>query len=195
MAVRVGCCGFLVSKFRYYQSLTLVKVNSAFYALPKITLLEKWRRDAPETFEFTVKAHKSISHIHRLAPTRECVEAYGRMREICQALRSQLLLIQTPASLKPLEETFLAAERFFKRVRGELIFLWETRGPEWWRSKARGRLERLLKEYGVVHVTDPFLEEPAYMGMVVYLRLHGLGKKPYYYQYLDDELRLGSKVK
>lgn len=195
MAIKVGCCGFPVAKSRYYKSLSLVEVNSTFYTLPKLSLLERWRKDTPETLEFTAKAHQNISHIHRLEPNPECLEAYDRMREICQTLRSRLL-IQTPASLKPLEETLLAAERFFKRVRGDLTLLWETSGPEWWTDQTRKRLKRLLREYGVVHVTDPFLGEPAYTENVVYMRLHGLGARPYYYQYSDDELKiLESKVK
>ncbi|MEM3736891.1 MAG: DUF72 domain-containing protein [Candidatus Bathyarchaeia archaeon] len=190
LAVKVGCCGFPVAKSRYYQSLDLVEVNSTFYTIPKIQLPERWRKEAPESFEFTVKAHKSISHIYKLEPTPECLESYRRMAEICKTLRSRLLLIQTPASVKPLDRTFLAAECFFKAVGGELTLLWETRGPEWLEGHACKRLGQLLRDYGVVHVTDPLIREPVYAGRMVYVRLHGLGSRLYYYQYSDEELKL-----
>jgi len=190
LSIRVGCCGFPVAKPKYYNSLKLVEINSTFYSTPKTSLVEKWRREAPEDFEFTVKAHKSISHIHRLEPTPECLEAYSQMLKICQTLRTRLLLIQTPASLRPLDETYQAAERLCKKVGGALRLLWETRGLEWGKDQARERLERLLRRYGVIHVTDPFLSEPVYVGEVFYARLHGLGKRLYYYQFSDEELKL-----
>ena len=39
------------------------------------------------------------------------------------------------------------------------------------------------------HVVDPFKTLPVYVGKTAYFRLHGLGKRLYYYQYSDEELK------
>jgi hypothetical protein len=52
-----------------------------------------------------------------------------------------------------------------------------------------GKLGRVLKNLDVAHVTDPLRMLPAYTGEVAYFRLHGLGKRMYYYQYSNADLR------
>jgi len=60
--VRVGCCGFPVSRKRYYESFRVVEVQQTFYKLPSRETLERWRREAPPDFEFTVKAWQVVTH-------------------------------------------------------------------------------------------------------------------------------------
>ncbi|MFQ5761639.1 MAG: DUF72 domain-containing protein [Candidatus Bathyarchaeia archaeon] len=193
MAISVGCCGFPTSKVKYYAAFPVVEVNSTFYGFPKPALMEKWRREAPDGFEFTVKAHQVISHAAKLKPTRECIHAYQRMLEVCRLLKSRFLLLQTPASLRPTEEVFQNAEKFFKAAAamGESYvgLVWETRGPAWQQPRSKPRLRKLLEKHGVSHVTDPLLAPPVWESEVVYYRLHGCGPRLYYYEYSNTELR------
>jgi len=190
MTLKVGCCGFQVGMPRYFQTFDTVELNSTFYKYPSLKLVEKWRRAAPEAFEFTVKTHQDISHRVRLQPSKECIAAFERMRQICAILRSRVVLIQTPASFGSTEENLATAEDFFKKVdRDDLALAWETRGDAWNAPKTRERLRSLLSEVEVTHVTDPCLVEPAYSTpKLAYLRLHGLGERMYYYQFTDREL-------
>lgn len=193
----MGCCGFPTSKARYYKAFNLVELNSTFYTYPKLALVEKWRTEAPKGFEFTVKAHQDISHNCKFELPPACVNAFNRMREICEALDSKILLIQTPASFRPIQENMLRARKFFNRVdRRELTVVWETRGPEWNEPQVRSELGKVLEELDVPHVTDPFKAMPVYTGKIAYFRLHGLGARMYYYQYSNEELRsLVDKIK
>jgi hypothetical protein len=110
------------------------------------------------------------------------------MKEICKTLKARILLIQTPGSLRP--DKLGDAERFFRKIsRGGLCIVWETRGPAWETPDIRRKLTETLREVEVSHVTDPFVTMPAYMSDVAYFRLHGLGKRLYYYQYTNIELR------
>ena len=61
-AVRVGCCGFPVSRPRYFKSFGVVEVESGFYQPPKPSTAERWRSEAPEGFQFMVKAWQLITH-------------------------------------------------------------------------------------------------------------------------------------
>ena len=60
--VKVGCCGFRSSQSSYYRLLPAVEVQHSFYQPPKVATLEKWRREAPVNFEFTLKAWQLITH-------------------------------------------------------------------------------------------------------------------------------------
>jgi uncharacterized protein YecE (DUF72 family) len=185
--IKVGCCGYPTSMEKYYEKFQLVEINRTFYKYPKITTVTGWREKAPINFEFTVKAHQDISHKFRfeLEPS---VKAFKRMVKICKTLKAQILLIQTPGSLRP--DKLNKAEKFFEKAKREdLCMVWETRGPAWEKQNVKEKLVKTLQRLNVPHVTDPFVAMPAYTSDIAYFRLHGLGKRLYYYQYTDKELR------
>lgn len=193
MTVKVGCCGYRVSKSRYQEAFQLVELNSTFYRYPRISTVEKWRKESPWDFEFTVKTNQEISHKHKLK--KDLVfKAFDRMKKICEVLHAYVMLMQTPRSFTP--DLLRDAYAFFKCVdRGGLSLVWETRGDQWEKSEVRNELRRILKDVDVPHVTDPFRIMPTYVGRVAYFRLHGHGKRMYYYQYTDVELeKLHSQV-
>ena len=191
--IKVGCCGYPVSMKRYYENFSLVELNTTFYNYPRISTVEGWRAKAPENFEFAVKAHQDISHKFRLKPERACLEAFEKMKEICKILKSKILLVQTPASLRP--DKLEDVKEFFSKINREgLTVVWETRGPAWEKTEVRKKLADILKELDVPHVTDPFKISPVYTGKIAYFRLHGLGEKLYYYQYSDKELKKLHKI-
>jgi uncharacterized protein YecE (DUF72 family) len=173
---------------RYFESYSLVELNSTFYEYPRLETVEGWREKAPENFEFTVKAHHDISHKARMRVDENSLKAFETMKQICKTLKAKILLFQTPGSFRP--DKLGEAEKFFENInREDLTLVWETRGPEWEKSEVVEKLRQVLSRLGVVHVTDPFRVLPAYTGQIAYFRLHGLGVGLYYYQYTDDELR------
>lgn len=46
----------------YARHFLVVEINSSFYNFHKVDTYEKWRRETPLIFEFTLKCHQSISH-------------------------------------------------------------------------------------------------------------------------------------
>jgi len=173
---------------KYFEKLSLVELNTTFYQYPRIETVMGWRKKAPKNFEFTVKAHQDISHKSKMKVEDASIQAFDQMKQICKMLNSKILLFQTPASFKP--DKLAEAEKFFKKIKREdLALVWETRGPEWEKTEAYKKLERVLKELDVTHVTDPFKTMPAYTGEIAYFRLHGLGEQMYYHQYSDVELQ------
>lgn len=185
--IKVGCCGFPISQTKYYETFSLVELNSTFYKYPTPSTAEKWRTKAPENFEFTVKAHQDISHKYRLR-IEESIDPFERIKQICRILNAKVILIQTPASfsVKDLEK----AEEFFRKInREDFVLVWETRGASWESEESLKRLKDVLSKIDVTHVTDPLKLMPAFTSDLAYFRLHGLGERLYYYQYTNDELR------
>jgi uncharacterized protein YecE (DUF72 family) len=186
--IKVGCCGFPTSMKKYFETFSLVELNSTFYQYPRMETVEGWRKKAPKNFEFSVKAHQDISHKAKLKVEESSLQAFERMKKICKVLNTQILLIQTPGSFRP--DRLVDVEKFFKIVNREgLVLVWETRGPVWETAEVYKRLGQILDRLDVVHVADPLRVMPAYVGEIAYFRLHSLGKQMYYYQYSDTELQ------
>jgi len=192
--IKIGCCGYPTSMKKYQENLNLVELNTTFYKYPRPTTLTKWRKNAPENFEFTVKAHQEITHKHKLK-TEPSIKPFEQMKRICNALKAQILLIQTPPSFRP--DKLQDAYNFFQKINREnLTIAWETRGPNWNTPTTRKKLAKTLQELNITHVTDPFKTTPTHTNNTIYLRLHGLGKRMYYYQYTNRELeKLHSLIK
>src|SRR5918992_1690110 len=55
-------CGFTTGAGAYFRKFPVVEVQQTFYDPPPIATVEKWRRQAPADFEFTMKAWQVITH-------------------------------------------------------------------------------------------------------------------------------------
>ncbi len=205
MELLVGCCGWDYLRgedlgianwrSRYPHKLALyaahfpvVEVNSTFYRLPRVTTAERWRALADgvdETFEFTVKVNREVTHRARFRGEK-ALDAFRRTLEIATALRSRVLLLQTPPSFGPEPKNVEALRMFLEKIpRGEVQLVWEPRG-NWGEELVAG----IVREYGLVHCSDPFRRMPIPQGPFVYVRLHGSppGKRMYRYTYTDSDL-------
>jgi len=57
----IGCCGFQVSRQKYFKEFQLVEIQNTFYKLPWLETAVKWREQAPVDFEYTMKAWQGIT--------------------------------------------------------------------------------------------------------------------------------------
>ncbi|MBW8456855.1 MAG: DUF72 domain-containing protein [Thiobacillus sp.] len=94
----------------YGEHFRTVEINSTFYRMPTVALLENWAGEVPADFRFVLKAPQRITHQRRLAGADEEV---GYLLDVAATLQSRLgaLLFQLPPSLKkdvPRLEAFLA---------------------------------------------------------------------------------------
>jgi len=173
----------------YARLFPVVEINSSFYRFHKTETYQSWRNEVPESFEFTIKCHESISHKARLRATEESLKAMEKIAEAAEACGAKVLLLQTPASLRAGEETIEEAAAFFESVKKEGITLaWETRGESWEKEEARCALKEILERFEVIHVTDPFKLEPVFLSGFAYFRLHGLPSYNLNYTYTNNQL-------
>ncbi|MGB9181983.1 MAG: DUF72 domain-containing protein [Pyrinomonadaceae bacterium] len=201
--VKIGCCGFRMSRSEYMRHYPVVEVQHTFYQPPKLTTLEQWREGAPKGFEFTLKAWQLITHEARsptyrrlkrelteaeraqcgaFRPTAIVREALATTLACAEALKAKCILFQCPASFTPTPRNVENLREFFsniKRKRGQHL-CWEPRGD--WPVEL---IRTLCRELKLAHVVDPFKSRTVTPDLC-YFRLHG--RTGFRYSYEDDEL-------
>ena len=198
----VGCCGWAAARARYCEQFRTVELQSTFYQPPAVDLAERWRREVPQEFRFSLKAWQLITHpatsptyrklktplpektrlaVGGFQPTEEVWRAWEVTLAIARAVRAAVIVFQCPRSFRPTQEHARNLEAFFRGVgRCPHLLAWEPRG-DWPQDLVRDLCTRL----GLIHCVDPFAGQPVTRG-VRYLRLHGRGG--YRYRYSDAEL-------
>jgi len=205
--VKVGTCGFNRSRKLIFSELDVVELQQTFYDPPPT---EKLAAEAPQGFEFTVKAWMLVTHKYTktlwrrikrrlpgrrenygfFQPTEEVEWAWSETVRAARAVGARIIVLQSPASFRPSDQNISNVESFFKRhVNEGFLLAWEPRG-EWWEHPHI--LVRLSSTYGVVIVGDYLRGRvPEYFPEGVgYTRLHGLGggEVNYRYKYTDEDL-------
>src|SRR2546421_1503364 len=113
MELRIGCTGWSyegwIGSFypktmeqtdylkHYSNVFNITEINSTFYRIPSLSMARKWDQDTPETFIFTAKLPKIITHESRLKPG----PYLDQFLQSIQPLGSKMaiLVIQLPPSL------------------------------------------------------------------------------------------------
>ncbi len=216
MIIKVGCCGFPGGKKKYFSQFRLVEVQQTFYKLPRLKTVKKWVNEAPEGFEFTIKAWQVITHPHTsptwrkigkeipekkrekygfFKPTDEVFEAWVKTKEIAETLKSKIVVFQSPPSFSCIKENIENMDSFFSSIdRGKLLLGWEARG-EWLERK--DEIAKVCRENSLIHIVDLFWDNPCTTTEISYFRLHGLGRRyNYKTKYKKEDLnQLLRKIK
>jgi uncharacterized protein YecE (DUF72 family) len=215
MVIVVGCCGFAIpgGMRSYYREFDSVEIQCTFYNIPRLETIEKWRIEAPPSFEFVPKVFQGITHPSSsstwkrfrgklssvsgdterygfLRPTEEVVSCWKTMIEICTRLRSEAVLLQTPPSISYSETNVSNMEKFLTTVkRKNVAICWEPRGD--WNDNP-DKIKQTCSRLDLVHVIDVMRREPVSEHEISYIRLHGLNTREfdYEYAYSDQELFL-----
>jgi uncharacterized protein YecE (DUF72 family) len=112
-AVHVGCSGWQYADWRgrlypqgqpqrrwlelYAQRFETVEINSTFYRLPKRDAVARWVQQTPDSFIFTVKISRYLTHIRRLTNTAEGLALFAeRIEPLIEGRRLGPLLWQLP---------------------------------------------------------------------------------------------------
>ena len=200
---KVGTCGFGVAQAKYARTFSCVEIQHTFYEPPQLTTLERWRRQMPADFEFTLKAWQLITHEpksptyrrlkRQLSATEKKEAGYFRSTAIvneawrstlasAEALKAQTILFQCPASFKQTAENIACMEKFFDSIdRHGLNLCWEPRGN--WDA---GVIRSVCTSLGLSHAVDPFINKTVTPNRY-YFRLHGA--TGWRYQYDLGELK------
>ncbi|MDX6304757.1 MAG: hypothetical protein QOI77_1726 [Blastocatellia bacterium] len=199
---KVGTCGFGLAKDAYAKAFSCVEVQHTFYQPPQPKTLERWRREMPADFEFTLKAWQLITHdaksptFRRLKrklaesekheagyfrPTAIVKEAWEVTRAAARTLRTKTILFQCPASFRQTKENIANLEKFFSAIdRQDLTLCWEPRGN--WDNAI---VASICADLELCHVVDPFVAKTMTPSRC-YFRLHG--RQGWRYQYESGEL-------
>jgi len=194
--IYVGTCGFSASHSKYFKEFNVVEIQKTFYTPISQSLAEKWRREAPENFVFTLKAPQAITHPPN-SPTyrrykgkignfgffklnEDVMGSWENFLTIAKILKAKFILFQTPASFKEKEENIENIYNFFSKVVRIAPYGWEPRGN--WSDEV---VKKICKDLDLIHVVDPFKRKSLW-GEFSYYRLHGMGG--YNYKYSESEM-------
>ena len=171
----------------YSRAFNFVEVNSTFYNVPPLEQVERWRKLVPHDFQFAVRAHRELTYGRVFQRTPEAFAAFQKMKQICDALKTDILHLQTPASFELSEAIIDEFNQFVSSLDlGKLRLVLEIRGVR--PSKLPIKLSRIMQNYNMIHCVDVSKGEmPAYDSDMLYSRLFGKGKQNVY-QPTDEEL-------
>ncbi|RLE82026.1 MAG: DUF72 domain-containing protein [Thermoprotei archaeon] len=211
--IKVGTCGWSIKGGRknYFKVFKLIEIQQTFYKLPRVETSRKWRMEAPQDFDYTMKAWQVVTHPPSapswrraglkidasardkygfLKPTEENLKAWEETLEVAKGLKASVIVVQTPPSFGFSEENVKNVETFFSTVKRNGIDLgWEPRGT--WNSHL-DVVKKLVDSLDIIHIVDVLRRDSVSAHDVAYFRLHGLGGKEvnYRYKYTDEDLEL-----
>lgn len=200
-SLHVGCAGWAISGanqkafpgsgshlHRYAQIFNAVEINSSFYRNHRPETYRRWAGAVPETFRFSVKFPRTITHQVGLRDGRELLPDFlAGVHELGPRLGCLLLQLPPRLAWDP-----AAADPFFEALRrlhdGPVAC--EPRHASWF----NGAVDRALSIHGIARVAaDPALSMrarvPAANRGVQYLRLHG-SPRMYYDSYTSQTIKL-----
>ena len=171
---------------RYAQVLNAVEINSTFHRSHRPATYERWAATVPDTFQFSIKLPRAITHYSGLVRTQGLLDAF--FAEIAPlGEKAGCLLVQLPPKL---EFTLRTARSFVAALRDRFDkgIAIEPRHASWFNQHA----DRMLEALRVTRVVaDPLRSpegaEPGGWKGLAYFRLHG-SPRTYYSSYTDEYL-------
>jgi len=159
-------------KLREYGKLfDFVEVNSTFYQYPRLSTVRSWRQTVPDGFVFSVKCHRDATHVYGLRPVEGTFQALERMFQVCRFLRSDMLVLQTPASMVFNDDFSALSKTLANLTPSGTHLIWEARRP------GGGRLpESLMKfmaEENIVQAVDLTRRDAPEGQEILYSRVFG----------------------
>lgn len=167
----------------YAKHFNTAEVNMTFYRFPWRNVVKGWYNKTPEDFRFTLKVHRSITHVHKLRNVKKLLNSFYDM---ASPLKEKLgcLLYQLPPSMHLDLERL---EAFIEMLPADKVHAFEFRHNSWYCRN----IYRLLKKHKAVFcaVSAPgFPEDLEVTANAAYIRFHGKGSW-YSYDYSGKELK------
>lgn len=136
----------------YSHSFPTVEGNSTFYAVPPKSTFQKWRDSSAETFQFSFKFPRKISHELRLTRCDvELNEWLDRLSVLHEANRLGPTFLQLAPSFS--FRYFPQLETFLKKLPTDWPWAVEVRHQDWFdKSDKEFRLNELLQGLGIDRV-------------------------------------------
>lgn len=126
----------------YSHQFNTVEINNTFYRMPNAKVLESWCQQTPETFSFSIKASRQITHQLRLKGAEDSVKyLFTQVRAL--GARLGPVLFQLPPFLKKDTERLRV---FLQLLPKDVMSVIEFRNLEWFCDE----IYDLLKAHNVI---------------------------------------------
>ena len=137
----------------YGEHLPAVEINNTFYRLPKREVIANWAEQVPDTFRFSIKASRRITHFKRLKETDEVLEymlsAVGVLGD-----RLGVVLFQLPPNFK---KDMDRLGPFLEMIPEDVRAAFEFRNASWFDDE----VHEALRAHGAALVVADTNEEDA----------------------------------
>ncbi len=198
-SIRVGTAGWSIPRTsaesfpgsgshleRYAHVFPCAEINSTFYRSSRLSTYARWAVSVPETFRFSVKAPRAITHDAALACTPAQLRVF--LDEV-QTLGSKLgaILFQLPP--KGVLDAAVAST-FFAVLRDQYAgpVALEPRHQSWFTPEVNSLLQKFrISRVATDPIRTPGAAHPGGDTGLVYYRLHG-SPRPYYSAYTSEYL-------
>jgi uncharacterized protein YecE (DUF72 family) len=187
---------------RYAETFSITELNYTWYQMPKARAVERMRRQVPDTFRFTAKLNRSLTHEIEPDSWRGQVAQYrDGIAPLLQSGQLTAVLLQFPPSFSRIPPNRLYLSRLLDALDGLPVAV-EFRNAAWAADRVFTELERRA-------VTLVAVDEPPLPGLfprldvvthpeLFYIRFHGRNasgwrsgnmQKQFDYDYTDTELQ------
>jgi len=167
----------------YSQKLNTVEINNSFYQLPDTGTLEGWSDVVPDSFLFSVKANRYITHMKKL---KEPEESLDTMFDTFHALGGKLsrILFQLPPNWNFDEERL---RNFISLLPDYPGFVFEFRDKSWINDTAIQILQENSIAFCIYDLAG--YHSPVWVTAdSAYVRLHGPSEEKYKGCYSEEDL-------
>jgi uncharacterized protein YecE (DUF72 family) len=185
----------------YAQEFDIVELNYTYYTMPNAKLTEGMAKKTPADFQFSIKAHQTITHqIDNSLINREIDSFLKGIDPISSAGKLAVVLLQFPFSFHYTPENRVSLDKVCCGF-GSVPLAIEFRNQEWQRKSVTDELRS--RSIAVVNVDEPQMDGLMKPDSIVtspsvgYVRFHGRNKENWWggdnvsrydYLYNDKEL-------
>lgn len=173
----------------YSRTFNTVEVNYSFYHWPNEKTMKKWYQEAPETFKFTLKSPRTITHVRKLKNITQKVKNFYKLTSLLKE-KTGCHLYQLPPSFKLNQNNFKKLKNFLKILNKNKDNAIEFRHETWWTDS----VYELLKKHKTSFCIVSGLEMPkdiVITSNTAYFRFHGIN---YSSNYPASTLKKYSKI-
>jgi uncharacterized protein YecE (DUF72 family) len=165
--ITVGCAGFAVPATRYFKEYAFVEIQETHRAVPGSGTIRRWRREAPDEFEFAVLGPREIGQ-EGFRPGKVVETALGSLGEVAQELSAKTVVFTANPDFPQNRPNRQALRDFLKLAKDRFAVVVFEPGLEWDPEDA----DALADETGTIAARDALVHGPS-ARTVAYYRLPG----------------------
>jgi uncharacterized protein YecE (DUF72 family) len=128
--ITVGCAGFPVPATRYFREFTFVEVQETHVALPGPGTIRRWRREAPEGFQFALLGPREVGQ-EGFRDGKVVETALRMLSGVAKELEATTAIFVAPPEFPPTRPNKAAVSEFLNSVRKKFNRVIFEPAPGW----------------------------------------------------------------
>lgn len=167
----------------YCQHFNTYEFNGSFYKFPTIRIFENWYNKTPESFLFSVKVPKEITHIKKLEDCENIINDFYNVCRLGMKEKLAAILFQFPPSYAFSKEKL---DNLIGNLNYEFPNVIEFRHESWWNEEVWNSFKE--NKITFCSVSHPNLPQTIFKDFpLLYIRFHGIPRL-FHSSYSTEEL-------